>query len=133
MNRRYIVIMYANDKRGCERFSVEVKEEYFTISVVGSGLMHSLSKWTHLVVVFKRTGNLCFHIIHCVDEKKKGILYPVKIDVHLNGEFQNSKRTKRYIQVCFSFSGISFPVIISRAAFHFRLAASTIAVISSRA
>ena len=25
---RYIVIMYANDKRGCERFSVEVKEEY---------------------------------------------------------------------------------------------------------
>ena len=50
---------------------------------------------------FQKNGYLVFWLFVFVDEKKKGILYPVKIDVHINGEFQSSKRTKRYIQVCF--------------------------------
>lgn len=36
-----------------------------------------------------------FHL----DSKTKGVLYPVKMDVYVNGEYQDTKKTTRFIQV----------------------------------
>lgn len=70
-------------------------------------LSSSLTRWTHLAVVFRRRGCV-FPLLSCIDNKNKGIKYPVRFDVFLNGNHQDTAKSTRYIQNSIPFHVGSF-------------------------
>ena len=66
-----------------------------------------MTRWTHLAVVFRRRGFL-FLLRSRVDNKNKGIKYPVRFDIFLNGNHQDTVKSTRYIQNSIPFHVGSF-------------------------